>query len=404
MVTEVSLQILPSKNFCKNLPRMSCRKFEAPRHGSLQFRPKCRANSARPAIKAYPKDNSTEPCHLTAFLAYKAGMTHVVRAKEYKLKNKLATKELLEAVTIMEAPPMVVHGVVGYQNTINGLARTKLILAEHLSEAVLRRMFSWSYTPGMSYTDIRKNIGFTDEDTQELIRTSDVIRVLVHSQPDKISPLHQKKAHIAEIQINGGSISDKVKFALDHFENEISISEVFQKNELIDTIGVTKGKGWQGCVKRWGVTILPRKTNKGCRKVACIGAWHPARVMYSVARAGQLGYHRRTQQNLCVYSIGNGLQPLKTDFDLTEKSITPMGGFPHYGSVKNDFIMLKGAVTGCRKRVVTLRKSLSPKPVKEDIVIKFVDTSSKIGRGRFQTSEEKRAFYGISKPEVVEDY
>ncbi|KAI4291889.1 large subunit ribosomal protein L3e [Pancytospora philotis] len=383
---------------------MSCRKFEAPRHGSLQFRPKRRSSTIRPSIKAFPKDDAASPCHITGFLAYKAGMTHVIRSKEFKSKNKLATKELFEAVTILETPAMIVHGVVGYQKTINGLARTKVILAEHLSENVIRRMFAKKYVPGVVYTDLRKSVGFTAEDVEELKKTSDVIRVLVHSQVDKIFSIGQKKAHIAEIQINGGSIADKVDFALERFEKEIKIDEVFDKNELIDTIGVTKGKGFQGVVKRWGTTILPRKTNKGCRKVACIGAWHPARVMYTVARAGQLGFHRRTQQNLCVYGLGNGQSPITTEFDLTVKTINPMGGFPHYGNVKNDYIMLKGPVTGPCKRVVTLRKSLAPKPAKEDIAIKFIDTSSKIGRGRFQTSEEKRAFYGISKPEVVEDY
>lgn len=344
------------------------------------------------------------PCHITAFLSYKAGMTHIVRSKEYKAKNKIATKELLEAVTLLEVPAMIVHGVVGYQKTINGLARTKVILADHLSENVVRRMFDKKYVPGVKYTDLRKSIGFTAEDVEELKNTSDVIRVLVHSQVNKISSIGQKKAHIAEIQVNGGSISDKVDYALERFEKEIKVDEVFNKDELIDTIGVTKGKGFQGVVKRWGTTILPRKTNKGCRKVACIGAWHPARVMYSIARAGQLGFHRRTQQNLCVYAIGNGQMPVTTEFDLTVKTVNPMGGFPHYGNIKNDYIMLKGCVTGPCKRVVTLRKSLAPKKTTEQIAIKFIDTASKIGRGRFQTTEEKRAFYGISKPEVVEDY
>lgn len=45
-----------------------------------------------------------------------------------------------------------------------------------------------------------------------------------------------------------------------------------------------------------------------------------------------------------------------TDYDLTEKTITPMGGFPHYGEVNNDFIMLKGCCMGPKKRVITLRK------------------------------------------------
>lgn len=45
-----------------------------------------------------------------------------------------------------------------------------------------------------------------------------------------------------------------------------------------------------------------------------------------------------------------------TEYDLTEKSITPMGGFPHYGEVNNDFVMLKGCCMGPKKRVITLRK------------------------------------------------
>merc|ERR1712107_42564 len=47
-----------------------------------------------------------------------------------------------------------------------------------------------------------------------------------------------------------------------------------------------------------------------------------------------------------------------TDYDLSDKSINPMGGFPHYGEVKQDFIMLKGCCIGPKKRVLTLRKSL----------------------------------------------
>lgn len=383
---------------------MSCRNYSVPRHGSLQFRPKKRASSIRPSVKAFPKDDQTSPCHLTAFLSYKAGMTHVIRSKEVKSKTKSQTKELLEAVTILETPPMVIHGVVGYQNTLQGLKRTKVILAEHISEGVIRRMFSKRFIPGMKYTDIRKTIGFSEADVEELKKTSDVIRVLAHSQVHKMKPIHQKKAHVAEIQINGGTVAEKVDYAIERLEKEVPVSEVFAENELIDTIGVTKGHGFQGVIKRWGVTILPRKTNKGIRKVACIGAWHPSRVMYSVARAGQLGFHRRTQMNLAVYAIGNGEQPIVTDFDLTVKTINPLGGFVNYGLVKNDYIMVKGPVTGPKKRVVTLRKSLLRNAKQEDVVLKFVDTSSKNGRGRFQTEEEKRAFYGVSKPEVVGDY
>ena len=45
-----------------------------------------------------------------------------------------------------------------------------------------------------------------------------------------------------------------------------------------------------------------------------------------------------------------------TDYDLADKSINPMGGFPHYGLVKQDFVMIKGCCVGPKKRVLTLRK------------------------------------------------
>eukprot|EP00966_Prymnesium_polylepis_P125560 2902765-Prymnesium_polylepis.1 len=107
-----------------------------------------------------------------------------------------------------------------------------------------------------------------------------------------------------EVQINGGSVADKVDFALGYFEKQVAADAVFAVNEMVDLMGVSKGKGYEGVVTRWGCTRLPRKTHRGLRKVACIGAWHPAKVQYSVARAGQHGYHHRTEMNKKIYRIG----------------------------------------------------------------------------------------------------
>jgi len=63
-----------------------------------------------------------------------------------------------------------------------------------------------------------------------------------------------------------------------------------------------------------------------------------------------------------------------------------MGGFPHYGVVTNDFIMIKGCCVGPKKSLLMLRKSLFPKTSRialEEIDLKFIDTSSKFGHGRF---------------------
>jgi len=170
---------------------------------------------------------------------------------------------------------------------------------------------------------------------------------------------------------------------------------------MLDTCGVTKGKGFEGVTTRWGTRRLPRKTHKGLRKVACIGAWHPARVSYTVARAGQNGYYHRTEINKKIYKIGKaGTHNGSTEFDLTEKSITPMGGFPRYGIVSEDFVMIKGGCVGVKKRVITLRKSLRPQTSRlalEKVQLKFIDTSSKFGHGKFQTTDEKVKFLGPTK-------
>ena len=56
-------------------------------------------------------------------------------------------------------------------------------------------------------------------------------------------------------------------FAYGLFEKEVSVDSVFNMNEMIDTIAVTRGRGTEGVVTRWGVTRLPRKTHRGLRKV-----------------------------------------------------------------------------------------------------------------------------------------
>jgi len=208
-----------------------------------------------------------------------------------------------------------------------------------------------------------------------------------------------------EIQVNGGSVAEKVNFGVGLFEKPIPVSTIFEENEMIDVIGVSKGKGFEGVTTRWGTTRLPRKTHKGLRKVACIGAWHPARVQWTVPRAGQNGYHHRTEINKKVYRIGKaGTNSASTTVDLTEKRITPLGGFPHYGVVNEDFMMIKGSVVGVTKRVLTLRKSLIPQTSRtalEQITLKFIDTSSKFGHGRFQTKDEKEKFYGKLKAKTA---
>jgi len=133
---------------------------------------------------------------------------------------------------------------------------------------------------------------------------------------------------------------------------------------MIDTIAITKGHGTTGVTKRFGVSRLPRKSHRGLRKVGCIGAWHPSAVKWTTGRAGNLGYYHRTQLNSKIYRVGAGAvrkvdNNASTEADPDVKNITPVGGFPHYGIVNEDFVLLRGAVMGPKKRQITLRKSMN---------------------------------------------
>merc|ERR1712062_409641 len=207
-----------------------------------------------------------------------------------------------------------------------------------------------------------------EKDLAQMKKYCTVIRVLVHTQM-KILRRRQKKAHIMEVQLNGGSIADKVDFARNHFEEEVPVGAVFAQDEMMDIIGVTKGHGFKGVTSRWHTKKLPRK-------------------IYRLAEGFKMKDGKLIKNNA------------STDYDLSDKSINPMGGFPHYGEVKQDFLMIKGCCIGPKNRLLTLRKSLlthTKKRALEKINLKFIDTTSKFGHGRFQTHAEKAAFMGPLK-------
>jgi len=392
---------------------MSHRKFEAPRRGNIGFLPRKRTKKHRGKIRKFPRDDEYKKPHMTAFFGYKAGMTHVVRDVD-RPGSQLHKKEIVDAVTIIETPPIVVVGIVGYIRTPTGLRTLSTVWGGHLNNEFKRRFYkNWYRSHKYAFSSYSEENAKSKEETfnrelEKMKKYAAVIRVIAHSQIQMLN-LRQKKAHIMEIQINGGSIEDKVDYAKTLLEHPTEVDKVFDKDEMIDVLGVSKGHGFEGVTARWGTRKLPRKTHKGLRKVGCIGAWHPPNVRFSVPRAGQSGYHHRTEINKKIFRIGKADDPQSatTNFDITKKGINPMGRFPHYGMVKNDFLMIRGSCIGVRKRVLTLRKSLLPQVKKvatENIVLKFIDTSSKFGHGRFQTKEEKAKFMGpVKKDNVVEE-
>jgi len=391
---------------------MSHRKFERPRHGHLGFLPRKRTRHHRGRIRSFPKDDASKKPHFTAFTGYKAGMTHIIREIKRNKDSILNNREALEAVTIIETPPMKVVGIVGYINTPKGLRALTTAWAKNLSEEFRRRFYkNWFDSKKKAFTKYVSS--FDDKkfkaQLNRIKKYCTVVRAICHNQPNLVRNIDVKKAHVLEIQINGGTVAQKVDFATGFFEKDVKVTDVFNVGGTLDVIGVTKGHGFEGVVKRWGPKLLPKKTHRGYRKIGCIGAWHPSRVAWTIARAGQMGYHHRTEINKRIYHIGKAESAgtknnAATEADLTEKNITPMGGFPHYGRVTEDFIMIKGCCIGVKKRTLTLRTAMATRTgtqFTESINLKFIDTSSKLGHGRFQTSEEKAKFYGYEDTEAT---
>jgi large subunit ribosomal protein L3e len=335
-------------------------------------------------------------------------MTHVLR-EVTRANSRLNKKEAVEPVTIIETPPMMAVGIIGYKETVSGLKPVTTAWASFVSNEVKRNFYKNWFSSKKKAFKILENKEKSAAEQQKRIelikKEAKVVRLIAHTQMSKLS-LDRKKAHLIEIQINGGDVAQKVDFAVKLLEKNIPVDKVFKEGELVDTIGVGKGFGWEGVIHRYGTKRLQKKTHRGRRKVACIGPWNPMRVLWTVARYGQRGCHHRTELNKRIYRLavapkegeedGNGSTPS----DLTKKSINPMGGFPHYGLVKNDFLMIKGSVVGTAKKAITLRKALRPNSkriAKEEIGLKWIDTASKFGHGRFQTVEERNKYMGKLK-------
>ncbi len=134
-------------------------------------------------------------------------------------------------------------------------------------------------------------------------------------------------------------------------------------------IGVTKGHGYEGPVTRMGIKRKQHKSRKSVRAVGVIGPWHPAAVMYTVARAGQHGFHQRTETGKRILSISNA----------KDAPITPKGGFEHFGELNTDYALVRGSVPGTNRRVVVVRHPTRPHPKAKTAPVQVLEISTKLG-------------------------
>jgi large subunit ribosomal protein L3 len=329
-----------------------------PRKGSVAFSPRKRASKQSPRIKSWPE---VEETGLLGFAGYKVGMTHVMMTDNRKNSPTEGT-EISTPVTVLEVPPVVVMGIRAYKKTAYGLKTMMDVMANDLSEDL------WRKIPLPEEYDTDSNL----EKLKENIDSIFDIRVLIHTNP-KVTSVPKKKPEIIECGLGGVTVAEKLDYATSILGKEVNAGDVFSDGEHVDSIAITKGKGFQGPVKRWGVRIQYGKaarSSKG-RHVGSLGPWSPERTMWTVPQAGQMGYHKRTEYNKKILKIA----------DVSEvDAVNPDGGFVKYGLVKNNYILVKGSLPGPSKRLVILRKALRPHRKHDDAPeISYISTASKQG-------------------------
>jgi large subunit ribosomal protein L3 len=323
-----------------------------PKRGSHGFSPRKRAKSETPHIKSWSPGG--EKPKIQGFFGYKAGMTHTFLV-DYRPTSTTSGREVREPVTIVETPPIKIAGVRAYQMTSYGLQTIGEKWADKLDPELSKRI-------PIPKKPKKKN--------WDLFKDADDIRVIVYTQPKLVSSVPKKIPELTEIRIGGGNIENRIKYAKEILGKELKINDVIKEGDMLDIIAVTKGKGFQGSVKRWGVKLLTHKNSKHRRMIGTAGSWHPNWIQATVPQAGQMGYHQRTEYNKRVLKIGNN-----------GEEITPTGGFPNYGIVRNSYVIIHGSVPGPSKRLIGMRDAIRyRRGVKvEKPEITYISTTSKQG-------------------------
>lgn len=334
---------------------MAHRKKHAPRRGSLAYLPRGRASKFVPRIKNWPeyKDGAAK---LLGFIGYKAGMTHAVMTVG-NVDSPFAGQETVVPVTVIDTPPIRPFSIRGYEASVYGLKLTTEVLAGTMSEDLKKAMpLPKEYDHDTKMKEFEEKLDSFAE-----------IRMLIHTQP-RLAGIAKKKPDVMEYKVGAPNVNEAFEYAKSILGTDIRVADILNEGILIDSIAVTKGHGFQGPVRRWGIRILQHKSRKTKRGVGCIGPWTPSNIRYSVPRPGQTGFHTRTSFNNKIVKMGE-----------RGEEITPSGGFVNYGVIRGDYIMVHGSIPGAVKRPVRIRFAIRPKKghVDEPVQMSYISTASK---------------------------
>jgi large subunit ribosomal protein L3 len=320
---------------------MGARKRHQPRRGSLAYSPRARAKSMEARIRAWPKLDSEEP-KILAHCGFKAGCVQIVSIDDRE-KVPNAGKQLVSLGTVLVTPPVLILGIRGYSKDHDGLHAEFDVYAEDIPKNIAKEI---------SLKNKQENA--IDNAEKSLKKIKEIFAIVAVSPSD--AGLEQKKPYVFEASVSGGDIPKQFAHVKELLGKEIKIDQIFETGASVDVAAITKGKGWQGVLKRWHVKKKQHKSRKTVREVGSLGPISPQSVMYTVPRAGQFGFHQRIEYDKRIMIMGN------TEDD--KLKINPDGGYKHFGLVKGDFIVLKGSVPGTYKRLIKLRSQIRNVPAK----------------------------------------
>ena len=293
-------------------------KSKSPRKGSLQFWPRKRANKFLPSVN-WKVINSGK--NLKGFIGYKAGMVSAL-VKDNTPNSMTKDKQIAIPVTIVECPPMKIFSVRFYKKGIV----MKDVLSGQIDKELKRKV------------KLPKKTSSKIED----IKDYDDVSLIIYSQVKKTGL--KKKPDLTEINLKG-NLDEKMAFIKENLNKELLVSDVFNKMQLVDIRGLTKGYGFSGPVKRFGIKLKRAKSEKGRRRPGSLGPWHPARVIFRVPMAGQLGMFTRVHYNQKIIDIGKS----------SEKEIK---NIKNYGDIKTDYLIIRGSIQGPSKRQIRITAPL----------------------------------------------
>lgn len=311
---------------------MGHRKYSAPRRGSMAFYPRVRARSLESRIRSWA-DPKLEKSSLLGFAGYKVTNLNVLSVDDRE-KTPNFGKNVMNSSTLISTPPLKIIGIRAYAETTYG----RNVIFDAFAKDTDK------------YLSKKAPFKFKEGKLEEIKTQVDKIKhvvAVVSSYPNSAS-LSQKKPFVWEIPIGGKDTKSKIDYVVSNFGKQVNIKDVFEAGQFIDISAITKGKGVEGPITRFGVKRKQHKSRKSVRALGTLGPISPAVVTYTVPRQGQRGFHQRTEYNKRILIISN------SDKDGDFK-INPKGGFEHYGLVKNDYIIVKGSVAGVPKRLIKMR-------------------------------------------------